>query len=93
MKRVYRLLSMVSAAALITGCGGGGGGGGSAAAVQQQQPVAKTIPLNVGEKTSVKPGDRIVNASDDAVVDIVVVGEERTVTLKTGSAALQRPVD
>lgn len=92
MKTIYKLMTTVSAAALITGCGGGGGGssaaGGAPATGQNDDPGTGVIALKVGEKRSVQPGDKIVNASDDAVMDIVVVGNERTVTLRSGSASL-----
>ena len=92
MKTIYKLLTTISAAALITGCGGGGGGGGGSAGgggsngggAQQQS----TTPLKVQARTLVKPGDKIVDASEDAVVDIVVVGEERAVILQQGSASV-----
>ena len=97
MKTIYTLLTTVFAVAIITGCGGGGGGGssaggttGSTEAGQNDDSGAGVIALSVGEKTPVQPGDKIVNASDDAVLDIVVVGNERSVTLRTGSAALAR---
>ena len=95
MKKLLLLLTTMTVSVLLTACGGGGGGGTSGTSGTSGGDAGtvtyKTIPLNVGEKTPVKPGYSIVDSSEDAVLDVLVVEDTRTVTLTKGSASLKMP--
>ncbi len=99
MKKLITIISVLATSLIFTACGGGGGGG-TTAAVNAANPIAdataagtsKTVPLNIGEATPVKAGYSIVESSEDAVLDILVVSESKTVTLITGAASLKMPI-
>jgi len=89
MKTRVILIAMAwTVSALLTGCGGGGGGSGSAAPAASAYTVK---PLSLGNPTKVEPGYEVVNASDDAEIDIVVQGNQKTMTLISGSASVKIP--
>lgn len=95
MKKTVIIASLFATSLIFTACGGGGGstGGSTAsAAPQQQQATSKVVPLNIGEAVAVKPGYSIVDADDEAVLDILVSGDTKTVTLKSGAASLKMPI-
>jgi len=94
MKKLITIASVLATSLIFTACGGGGGGGTTTAAtaVTQAAATSKVVPLIMGEATPVKAGDSIVDSTDDAVLDILVVGETKTVTLKSGAASLKMPI-
>jgi len=80
-----------STAGTSTGSAGGSTSttGGSE---DDQQATSKVIPLNIGEPTEIQAGYSIVDSDDEAVVEILISGETRTVILKSGMASIKRPI-
>ena len=94
MKKIITITAMMFTSLLFTACGGGGGGSttGTTTAAVSNTTVSSTItPLSIGVATEIAPGYKVVNSSDDAVLDILVSGESRTVVLKSGTASLSIP--
>jgi len=107
MKKQISIITIMAASLILTACGGSGGGsaasgytgaGATAANNSSTTPGAtagtvssKAVPLKIGEATPVDAGYSIVDSSDDAVIDILVVGESKTVTLVAGAASLLLP--
>ncbi|NOR54598.1 MAG: hypothetical protein GQ531_00170 [Sulfurovum sp.] len=89
MKTIIKLASVVLTAAMFTGCGGGGNG--SAAVNTTLSNGAKILPMVKGVPTPIAAGYSIVNSSDDASIDIIVVGNVKTATLTAGSASIKFP--
>ena len=96
MKKIITLTVVLAASLVFTGCGGGSSSGSTAgtspAGGQQQAASSKVVPLHIGEVTAIKPGYSIVDSNDEAVLDILVTGETRTVTLKSGAASIKMPI-
>jgi hypothetical protein len=104
MKKVLTIVSVLATSLVFTACGGGGSTVGSSAGTggnvssggsttaNQTAATSKVIPLHIGEATPVKAGYSIVESSEDAVLDILVVGETKTVTLKSGAASIKMPI-
>ena len=86
----------------VTTSGGGSAGtstgsaGGSTSSTggsaDDQQATSKVIPLNIGEPTEIQAGYSIVDSDDEAVLEILVSGETRTVILKSGMASIKMPI-
>jgi len=91
MKKLITIVSVLATSLIFTACGGGGGGS-AAATTTQPAATSKIVPLNIGEATPVQAGYSIVESSEDSELDILVVGETKTVTLKSGSASLKMPI-
>ena len=94
MKKLLTIASILATSLIFTACGGGGGGATTAVATTAA-PVADTykiVPLTIGEATAVEAGYSVVESSDDAVLDILVAGETKVVTLTVGSASLKMPI-
>jgi hypothetical protein len=90
-KSLYNILMIISAAMIMTACGGGGSTAGSTS-INNGSADYKIVPMVIGEKTQIKPGYSIVQANDEAVVEIVVVGSEKSGTLMEGEASLKIPL-
>lgn len=96
MKKIITITAIMATSLLFTACGGGGGGATtgttSAGTTTGSTATSSTItPLSIGVATPIAPGYKVVNSSEDAVLDILVSGENRTVVLKSGSASLSIP--
>jgi len=95
MKKIITITAIMATSLLFTACGGGGGGaptGTTSSGTTGSTATSSTItPLSIGVATPVAPGYKVVNSSEDAVVDILVSGENRTMVLKSGSASLSIP--
>jgi len=101
MKKLFTLTIILSTSLLFTACGSGGSGstgsssassGTSTGSNTQQQATSKVVPLHIGEATAIKAGYAIVDSNDEAVLDILVAGETKTVILKSGTASLKMPI-
>ena len=72
-----------------------GTSGGSTATTggsTDSQATSKVVPLTIGEPTEIQAGYSIVDSNDDAVLEILVSGETRTVILKSGVASVKMPI-
>ena len=95
MKTRVILMAMAwTVSALLTGCGGGGGSTAPAASTANygaEDAGANIVALRVGNPTEIQPGYEVVDASEDAVIDIEVKGDQKTMTLISGEANLLMP--
>ena len=89
MKNIIKLTLVAATAVVFTACGGGGGG--SSTAIDTLQNIDKVVPMVKGVPTPIAAGYSIVDSSDDASIDIIVVGNVKTATLTAGSASIQLP--
>lgn len=100
MKKIMIAASVLTASLIFTACGSGGSSSGATGATGTKAPsdtppsqaTSKVVPLNIGEATPVKAGYSIVDSNDEAVLDILVAGETKTVTLKSGVASIKMPI-
>ena len=88
MKNIIKLTLVAATAVVFTACGGGGGGSTDTNTLQN---INKVVPMVKGESTPIDAGYAIVNSSEDASIDIIVVGNVKTATLTAGSASIQLP--
>jgi len=90
-KLIYKMTLLLALTLLLNGCGGGAAGStGSGETVGTAS--YKIVPMVIGEKTTIAPGYSIVEANDQAVVEIVVTGTEKSGTLMEGEASLKIPL-
>ena len=66
--------------------------GGTTLGDQEDPAQVQIVPLNIGEVTPIEAGYSIVDSDDDAVLEILVSGETRTVILKSGMASIKMPI-
>ena len=107
MKKLITIATIIATSLIFTACGGGGGSGsgsgagaGSTAGTtggttlgDQEDPAqVQIVPLNIGEATPIQAGYSIVDSDDDAVLEILISGETRTVILKSGMASVKMPI-
>jgi len=103
MNKIIKITFIAAMAIMLLGCGGnegdksieltevavptgngnpgGNGGGGTPSA---------TAAMTIGTPIKIEGGYSIVNASADASVDIIVIGNARTATLTSGTASIKR---
>jgi ABC-type glycerol-3-phosphate transport system substrate-binding protein len=96
MKMIKRGLTGLATVWMLTACGGGGGGSAqfqesAQAALEDTTVAVRKVPMQLNVPMEVAPGYKIVDASDDARVEITVKGEERNATLLSGSAWIELP--
>ena len=95
MKKIVIAASVLTASLMFTACGSGGSSSGATGANTPPPPnqaTSKVMPLHIGEATPIKAGYSIVDSNDEAVLDILVAGETKTVTLKSGAASIKMPI-
>jgi len=89
MKNILKTMYILAITTMFMACGGGGsssdGGGGT-----NGTQTSATTAMSIGQPVGINGGDKIVNASPDAVVDIVVVGNSKTATLTAGTASIEK---
>jgi len=95
MKTIIKMTLTLLSIAVLTACGGGGGDGFSnsgngTGTGSNTGTTPGTSVMVMGAPVAIDGGYSIVDASEDAVVDILVVGESRTATLTAGTASIQR---
>ena len=96
------IATIMATSLIFTACGGGGGStagtgtgttaGTGAGTTGGQQTTSKVVPLNIREATAIQAGYSIVDSDDDAVLEVLVSGETRTVILKSGMASIKMPI-
>ena len=105
MKHFIKLLSIAGTIVLFTACGGGGSGGGTAATSSGTGSTATTTdgtattPTNSATITTMQlnqpmpiyDGTEVINSSEDSKIKILVIGNEKTATLLSGTADLKTP--
>lgn len=97
MKNIITITAIMATSLLFTACGGGGGGSSATGTTSSGTTTGSTAtsstitPLSIGVATEIAPGYKVVNSSDDAVLDVLVSGKNRTVVLKSGTASLSIP--
>ena len=105
MKHFIKLLSIAGTIVLFTACGGGGSGGTAATSGGKGSTTATTTdgtattPTNSATITTMQlnqpmpiyDGTEVVNSSEDSKIKILVIGNEKTATLLSGSADLKTP--
>jgi len=93
MKELLTLTLLTSAALIFTACGGGGSSTSASSGTNGGQSSSSNIvPLEINTSTVIEAGYSVVNSSQDAVLDIIVIGNTKTVTLKSGEASLSIPL-
>jgi len=88
MKNIFKLATVAMTVTMFTGCGGGGGSASTNVAAYIEDAVT-IIPMAKGVPVPIAAGYSIVDSSEDAVVDIIVVGTAKTATLTEGTASIK----
>jgi len=91
-KLLYKMTLSSALILILGGCGGGGAAGSAGSGETVGTTSYKIVPMVIGEKTTIAPGYSIVEANDEAVVEIVVTGTEKSGTLMEGEASLKIPL-
>ena len=97
MKQIIKLISIATTAVVFTACGGGGSGSNTTAGANGNPPAGGggspfvTTAMVLNQAMPIDVGTKIINSSEDAKVNIVVIGTDKTATLLVGSADLQTP--
>ena len=89
MKNIVKIIFLGLMLTILAACSGGGGSSAEEPADTGGGYETITMELELNQPTPVRAGFRVVNSSEGAVLDIIVIGEEKTVTLTAGRAAIE----
>ena len=97
MKQIIKLISIATTAVVFTACGGGGSGSNTTAGANGNPPAGGggspfvTTAMVLNQAMPIADGTEVVNSSEDSKIKILVIGNEKTATLLSGSADLKTP--
>ena len=71
---------------LFTACGSAGGES------KDNDKLTITIPMQKGVPVAIDAGYKIISSDPDALVDIIVIDNNKTATLISGVASIEKPI-
>lgn len=87
MKFKIKTLFLLLSINLIVGCGGSAGGETSG-----NEGGTISVPMKIGVAMKIDAGYKILSNDPDAVVDIIILEDNKTAVLVSGEASIEKPI-